>query len=828
MLQFLMIGVLLLAPTMLMGGTLPVLTQALGKQTEAGRTVGMLYAVNTAGAVLGVALGGYALLPAFGNHATSALAALTNVLLGVIVLGYPWKADPPGGVAAAEDDVLSTGAAPVSSAYARTSAPISPVNAATILMALGASGALAMLYEVAWTRALALVIGSSTYAFTSMLVAFLLGIAGGSALYAWLFGRERPTPARFATIQAGIGSSVLLTLVIFERMPDWFLTAFAWSHSPAFVQFVQIGIGAIALLLPAMFMGATLPCAVALIGRDAAGLARDVGRAYAANTAGAIGGTVAAGFLVIPAIGVHAAIKIGIAANLLIGLALFLVTSRSLARWRWGLAATAVPATVIVLALPSWDQRLMSSGPAVYATQYAGVHAQDSLLEKLSDDTLLFYRDGLNAAVSVHQKGSHLSLKINGKTDASTGLDMSTQLLLAHLPLLLHPAPERVLVIGLGSGITAGAAARHPIAGLDIVEIEPAVVQASDYFAKEHGNVLDDPRVRLTVGDARQALLTRHEQYDVIISEPSNPWISGLSSLFSFEFFDLARRHLRPGGLMVQWVEYYNLSPDDIRMVVATFQRVFPHVTIWGTGSGDLLLLGSSESSPIDVEALKARYESLPAVWPDLGRAGIIGWAGLFGYAVMGPEESARVAQDAPLNTDDRLPLEFSAARSLYLDAGERNREWLRTYRTEEFPAVSVVGRTALKQDGARVAIGLALLSRHEIEDALAQFQAVLHVRPEHTLALLGSAQSHVLLGRPALARDLAEHVLAREPANLDALLLAGQASEVLNEPGRAIGFLEKAAEEQPENEYVQRTLDRLRLLAGKTLLPALTRETPP
>jgi tetratricopeptide (TPR) repeat protein len=218
----------------------------------------------------------------------------------------------------------------------------------------------------------------------------------------------------------------------------------------------------------------------------------------------------------------------------------------------------------------------------------------------------------------------------------------------------------------------------------------------------------------------------------------------------------------------------------------------------------------------------------VPAVWPDLRRAGIIGWAGLFGYAVMGPEESARLAQDAQLNTDDRLPLEFSAPRSLYLDAGERNREWLRAHTTGEFTAVSEDGRTALQEDGARVAIGLALLSRHEIEDALAQFQAVLHVRPEHTLALLGSAQSHVLLGRPALARDLAEHVLAREPANLDALLLAGQASEVLNEPGRAIGFLEKAAEVQPENEYVQRTLDRLRLLAGKTLLPALTRELPP
>jgi hypothetical protein len=378
-----------------------------------------------------------------------------------------------------------------------------------------------------------------------------------------------------------------------------------------------------------------------------------------------------------------------------------------------------------------------------------------------------------------------------------------------------------VLVIGLGSGITAGAAARHPITALDVVEIEPAVVQASDYFAKEHGNVLDDPRVRLTIGDARQALLTGHDRYDVIISEPSNPWISGLASLFSLEFFDLARRHLRPGGMMVQWVEYYSLSPDDIRMVVATFQRVFPHVTIWGTGSGDLLLVGSIESSPIDVAALKARYESRKSVWLDLRRAGIIGWAGLFGYAVMGPDEAARLTRDADLNTDDRLPLEFTAPRSLYLGRGERNRDWLRTYATEEFGAVPDLGRTALKEIDARLAIGVALLSRHEVEDALAQFQTVLQERAEHTLALLGSAQAQMLLGRPMTALGLAERVLLREPAHLDALVLAVRASEALNEPGRAVRVLEKASAVQPENEDLRRMLEQLRILAGKSPAPA-------
>ncbi|MGH7231638.1 MAG: fused MFS/spermidine synthase [Nitrospiraceae bacterium] len=816
LLQFLIIFTLLFVPTALMGGTLPILSHALSREArDLGQTVGMLYAVNTAGAVLGVMLAGYVALPVLGNQITLAMAAIVNVLVGMIVIAYTAKAKTWTFDSAPVDcaDRVSTAGALSRSEPATWSEPDeSHLPLWLILVTLGVSGAVSMLYEVAWTRALVLVIGSSTYAFTSMLVAFLLGIALGSALYAGALKRFRSGLTNLAAIQTGIGLAVLSTVLVFEQMPDWFLAAWAWSHSPTFMHVLQITSSIMALLLPAILIGATLPGAVALLRTGDHGVGQRVGQAYAANTVGAIAGTIATGFLLIPAVGVHRSITFGIAINLVLGLALFLMApNRSRRAWRWSATAATLVVVAVVLALPPWDQQLLSSGPAVYAGKYSEMPSRTTLRQKLSEENLLFYRDGISSTVSVHQKGPYLSLKVNGKAEGGTGVDMSTQLLVAHLPLLLHPDPKAVLVIGLGSGITAGAAARHPIERLDLAEIEPAVVQASHYFAKEHGNVLDDRRVRLTIADARHALASDHADYDVIISEPSNPWISGLASLFSVEFFQLARQHLRAGGAMVQWIQDYNLETQDLQMVVATFRSVFPQTTVWGTASGDLLLLGKTEPGPLDVDALKARYDSLPAIRPDLNRVGIVGWAGVFGYFVLGENDAARFADGAGLNTDDRLPLEFSAPRALYLATGERNRTLLRTFKTEEFPTIAGIGRAEFDQAEPRAAIGITLLQRHEAEDALVQFQHALQVSPDHTLAMLGAAQAHLLLARSAVALELAQQVLQREPNNTDALVLAGTAAETLQRSEQAIAWLQRAAALQPENIQVHVALERLR-----------------
>src|SRR5262245_6429557 len=560
--QFLWMSALLLIPTALMGGTLPVLSQALTRsETGAARLVGALYAVNTLGAALGTALAGYMLLPALGNRATLGMTAAINVAVGLLALWYGrgplWSQSAPS----------LTPKPDRASIRAETAPDAWDWGARLTLAAIGVSGAVSMVYEVAWTRALVLVIGSSTYAFTAMLIAFLVGIAGGSALYVWLRGTGRvASPAVFAAIQVGIGLAVTASVLLFQEMPALFLIALSWSTSPPFVQLTQLGISVAALLPSTLLIGATFPCALDVAARVRGPVGERVGHVYAVNTLGAIVGAILAGFVLLPALGAHTSIKVGIVTNLLIA-ALLLASAVRLAPaiW-WGAAAATLALAAGVSLIPHWDPRVMSSGPAIYGTGSLRWTGREAFARAVGRSNLLYYRDGLVSTVSVHRNGETLFLRVNGKTDAGTGGDMQTQALLGHLPMLIHPTPERVLVIGLGSGITAGAVARHPVAHLDIVEIEPAMRAAARLFTGVNGNVLENPRARTVITDGRNHLLTEPDRYDVIISEPSNPWISGLASLFSVEFFHLARSRLRPDGLMTQWVQAYDLHPDDLRM----------------------------------------------------------------------------------------------------------------------------------------------------------------------------------------------------------------------------------------------------------------------
>jgi spermidine synthase len=691
--QFALVFPLLLVPTTLMGGTLPVLSQSIVTPGEAmARPVGLLYAINTLGAVLGVGLAGYSLLPNLGNGATLTAAAAANVAIGVAALLYRVRAPADSEPRAAEPEKRAR-------RHALGGESIDSRASTWPAVALGLSGATSMIYEVAWTRALSLVIGSSTYAFTAMLVVFLVGIAGGAALYSWLQGRRSTAPDLFGGLQIAIGLTAVIALLAFEHTPELFLVGVRWSDSPGFVQAVQLAISALALLPSALLIGATFPCATGAMAAGAGSTGRRVGHLYAANTLGAIGGVVLAGFILIPAVGMHSTITIGAAINFALG-AVLLARYGPAPAWQRPTAAATGVAAVAVLFLPIWDLRSLASGPAVYAKRYVGAGAP--LGDVVRRREVLFYRDGPSATITVERAGGFLSLLVNGKVDASTApADMPTQLMLGHLPLLLHPAPRAVFVVGLGSGITAGAAARHAVQQVDVVEIEPAVIEASRFFQDHHADVLRDPRVRVVIGDARSVLSTTRTRYDVITSEPSNPWMGGVASLFSVEFFQLARQRLQPGGMMLQWIHAYNLLPQDLRMVVATFRAVFPATSVWQVSPGDFLLLGRTEASPIDLDLVKARYAASPAVRQDLERIGMRGWAGLLGYFVLGDLDVARYAQGAPVNTDDRLALEFSAPRALYLETHADNARQLRGFATSRLPEVTP--GSARELDGAEV-----------------------------------------------------------------------------------------------------------------------------
>lgn len=610
----------------------------------------------------------------------------------------------------------------------------------------------------------------------------------------------------------GIAAAVTLTLLVFERMPELFLTAFRWSHSPGFVQAVQLGVSAGVLLLSTLLIGATFPCAVAAVAPGVARVGQNVGQIYAVNTLGAIGGTVVAGFVLIPMIGVHGSIKAGAFVNLLLAVVLFFGL-RVRAAWRWAGVTVALVIAVGLVALPPWDQRVMSSGPAIYAMPYVEAATRARLSEVLRRSQLLFYRDGISATVSVHQSGQDISLRVNGKADGGTAGDMPTQLMSGHLPLLAHHDPRSVLIIGLGSGITAGAAARHPIERLQIVEIEPAVVEASRFFASIHGDVLKDPRVKLVIPDGRNFLLTTPERYDVIISEPSNPWIGGLASLFSVEFFRLAEQRLRPGGIMLQWLQGYNLLPGDFQMVVRTFRTAFPATTIWSTTRGDFLLLGTVAPLPLDLDRIRDRYNRY-RLDRDLERIGIGSWAGLLVYFMLDRHGTARMAAGVGLNTDDRLPLEFSAPRAMYLDTEEANRQLARSFKTAALPEVTLESRVQLERASIRHAIGTEYLSRGMAEDALHHLQHALELDPNYAPSMLPAARVYLKVGRPDEALRLARRVVEREPLNAEAHLLAGLASEASGRPAQAIALLERAFALNPQDSNVRKTLDRVRAKA--------------
>jgi len=788
--QFGVVVLLLLLPTALMGGTLPVLSQALAAgAARPGRTAGTLYAVNTTGAVVGVVLAGYVLLPMFGNHATTHLAAAANLAIGGLALVWSRRLDLriPHAVSERAADVEPRASLPV----------------LLTLLALGVSGAVSMAYEIAWTRALTLVIGSSTYAFTAVLTSFLVGIAGGSALYSrWSSAREA-SPATFAALQAGIAVTVTLTLLVFERVPEIFLAGLGVSDAPGFVQGLQVAISLLTLLASTLLIGATLPCAVVVATRRVADIGRQTGRAYAVNTIGAIGGILLTGFGLVPWFGVHAALKIGAATNLALA-GVLVVVSAPRAVWRgWALAAAAVAGAAVIFSIPVWDARVMVSGPAIYGKAYVAAGRSVPMAAILRVQEVLFYRDGLSGTVSVNRVGDSVILRVNGKADAATIGDTTTQLMLGHLPMLLHPDPRQVLIIGMGSGITAGAVARYPMDRLDIVEIEPAVLEASAYFADANRHVLLDPRVHTTVADGRNFLFTTARRYDVISSEPSNPWIGGLASLFSTEFFAAARSRLRPGGIMIQWIHGYSMRDADLRMVVNTFRSVFPATSVWNTSGGDYLLVGRAATAPLDFRRLEASYKDLPGVAADMRGMDIMSWGGILGFFMLGDLDTERYAAGAGLNRDDRLPLEFSAPRAMYLDSDLANWRLMRVFQTASLPEMTADSRGETNRVEVRYAIGMGYLVRDVPGDALVHFTRALELDPRHVPSSLGAGRSEFRLGHWSAALAHADGVLAREPGNSAAMFVAAVATARMDRPGQALSLLERAIVLEPGNpEY--------------------------
>jgi len=675
-LRFIFVGALLVLPCAFMGGTLPVLSRFVSRRGESmGLGVGTLYGVNTFGAVVGTAATGFALIPSLGVQRSIYLAATLNLLLGgaALLLARKARSEAPEPSAAGGGRVTIPGTLKM------------------ILFAFGCSGFIAMLYEIAWTRVLALIIGSSVYAFTVMLTTFLIGLAAGASLMSRFADRLalRWGSTAVAALMAGTGTAAFGTLLLFHRLPYFFSLAFHWIHSnasPAREQLLlfslEFFLAAAVMLPPTFLLGGMFPLIVRLCGDALPLVGRSVGTAYASNTAGTILGSALGGFAVVPFAGIQGSILIAIVMNLLLA-ALLVATQRAHPlRLRFPAAALCVLAGVgLWMHQPKWNALLMNSGVYQYAAdmEESDLTAAGFYQYTQGDFDLHFYKEGVTATVMVAGERStrDIWLSVNGKIDASSYGDLQTQILSGHLPVLFADDPRDVVVIGYASGITVGAVTQHEIRSLTAVEIEPAILEASREFKEHNHDPLSDPRVKVVTADGRNFLLVTPDRYDVIISEPSNPWMTVASNLFTREFFEVGRERLNPGGVFAQWLQLYGMQPVDLKALARTFASVFPNVLVFNTiPEADLVLLGSERPLRFDSETLGRRMSALD-IAVDLGRVRVFGVPDLMSYFLMGTRELRAFAGEGPLNTDDNALIEFHAPRSLHFETRDENRKAL-------------------------------------------------------------------------------------------------------------------------------------------------------
>ncbi len=671
-----LLSVLVLGPgVVLLGSSFPLMVAHVARAGGgAGRHGGLVYGFNTLGAVMGTALAGFALLPILGIRCSLLLAAALDALVGAVCVGAGLRA---GGRAAAPDDPECEGS------LAREA------RAAVQVAWLGGMAALAL--EVAWFRALMLVFGSSVYSLSAMLVAFLLGLAAGSLWVARSSRSRSPSWRRLGETHVLVAFSATLVTLAIQLLPAAFIPLLAGSRG----SFAPI-LGGTTLLLvavlavPTTLMGAALPMAVHLASPPgAAATGQAAGRVYAASSAGSALGALAASFVLIPVLRLRGAVAVAAALSLGAGALALRRASPGERRSAWQAAAlVAVVWAAWFGGLLPWDWRVLTGGYYAYAHLYSEHHGAAAgpdrrpvvLVEAFPFDLppvdaprlasppgerLLAWEEGLLAQVAVVEKDGVRSLLINGKADASNGFeDMRTQSLLAHLPALLAPRPPGgpAVVLGLGSGVTAGTVAAWGFEPVVVAEIEPAVVRAARWFVAENGDVLARPATRVRVDDGRRVLARLREPVALITSEPSNLWMSGVSLLFTREFFQLAAARLGPDGVLCQWLHLYQVSPQDVRTLIGTLTDVFPHAAAVVDGS-DLLLVASRAPLTLDPRAWQRRAAAHPDAARSLAAISVRSSAALARGLVADQRALAAWAVGAPRHTDDRPILEFTAAR---------------------------------------------------------------------------------------------------------------------------------------------------------------------
>ena len=630
-------AVCLLPATMLMGATLPALARCIRASS-----LGLYYAANIAGGVLGCLLSGFWLLPRFDMTVAVYVAAGLNGGIAVLALIASGRHRVPVGEKRMPGECQRIPRA---------------VFAVTALSGFSALGA-----EVIWTRLLSLTLGPTVYTFSLILAVFLAGLGIGSALVPGLLARYR------GHARGLLAASQLLLLggiwwagyLIADRLPRW--NRETSVHAEPWRGFLfDLACSAAALLPAAVLWGASFPLAVRSALREGEDSGHVTGEIYAANTAGAIAGALLFSLVMIPWLGSQDSGRLLVA---LTGIAALTACAALTGYDAWPRRrmqlVLALATVAAVWAMPAIPWKLIAFGRRLSFEN----GPWKNLYTAEGRNSLIAYSEWVDKRRFFH---------VAGKVEASsTPADMRLQRMLGHVPALLHTNPISVLIVGCGAGVTAGSFVVHPeVQRITLCEIEPLIPPASDrFFGKENHGVVRDPRTHLVSDDARHYVRTAREKFDIITSDPIHPWVKGAASLYSKEYFEACRAHLKPGGLVTQWVPLYSSDFETVKSEIATFFEVFPDAAVWGNVDDfdqgyDLVLLGSTGPLRIDVDATQARVMAAPRVAESLGEVGFRSAADLLGMYASRPADLREWLRGAAVNRDRNLRLQYLAGLSL-------------------------------------------------------------------------------------------------------------------------------------------------------------------
>lgn len=683
----------ILVQTVIIGSTWPLMFKiflGLGSQWKVS---GLIVFLNTIGGAFGALFASFFLLASIGVFGTLLAAGAGNMLAGLTV-GFLGKRNDEE-IAVRPDKIRSK---------ERSLSPF------LITLALFGAGFLGMALEIFWMRSFGLVLGSSVYSFTLVLFVILFGLAlGGIIINRW---DEKISANIFVWFFYISSLLIFLGLVFISKAPEMVVWWFE-KFGKTFISFWVLGIFLISgiALLPSIVSGMIFAKGIVLL-KDSFDIAgRKAGFAYFANTLGGVlGGLISALFL-LSWLGLREGIVVLGSLGILVYLWLYISSkglSQSLFIW------LLIPVAVAFYGVVNWDKRVISSGAWLYGSD---------ALRKTAGIKVLSYKDGREATITTTWREGTTSLFTNGKADASTDIDdMGTQAILGHVPILLYQNPQKVLVIGLGSGVTAGAISQHPkVEKIVVAEIEPEVVKVAGKFFKEANyDVLNNPKTSLYIGDGRNFLLQSREQFDIITSEPSNPWIIGHSKLFTQEFFKLGRDHLGEDGVFFQWLHLYNMRPNEVKSIIATFHSVFPYVQLWtSTNPVDIFLAGKKKPFNLSWNRFQEALDN-PGVRESLARRGLDDGIRLLSLLWAGTEVVESLSSGGEIHTDNRPILEYKTPLGLFEDTLNDNFDLLLSYFQEGENIFDIGGMPKLEIErmaNARRARLYLVKARRQMED---------------------------------------------------------------------------------------------------------------